>query len=383
MKRYKYLIFLVLIALVFAGCIGGGSSLGAVAGYVYIRVDAQAQGLSGADVQPLVLSQAVAPEDYEPLADAVITLAGTSRTAKTNGEGYFYLGGLAPRTYHTISITHPDLRFDVRESFYLTGAHTYWFDRTDPIIAGIAYYIVIGIGDYPYYHEPQVLEGPVDDAIEVYKTLYMDNRLAGYGELLVSRDHVWNEALPTKQAIKESIMRAVDMADSSADYLVIYFSGNTGRDFLSPMDDTNEPVDDQVISDIDLTRWVSEFPGNVTVIIDGSHSATMADGSLFESFEPLALGRNTPYTVLAGSKTGQEAFLHPTSRLGAFTHYLVEGMRDEKADSRPPYREITAKELYEYAKEKMEEDNKGFDEKHQQLPFFYPGTHGNTVIYRY
>lgn len=70
------------------------------------------------------------------------------------------------------------------------------------------------------------------------------------------------------------------MARSAKDYLVIYFSGYSGADFLSPYDDDHFGPDwSKAITDTDLEEWTWRFPGNITVIIDGSHSETMADGN--------------------------------------------------------------------------------------------------------
>ena len=111
----------------------------------------------------------------------------------------------------------------------------------------------------------------------------------------------------TKSNIRNRIERAIDFADSN-DFLVVYFSGYSGQDYL-PYDDDGEAWA-TAITDWELEQWLGDFPGDVTVIIDGSESSTMADGNVFK---PFALEEDSKYTVIAAARR-RESGVRPGPR---------------------------------------------------------------------
>lgn len=124
----------------------------------------------------------------------------------------------------------------------------------------------------------------------MYETLYLGNLLPGEGRRLV-------DSQATKNAIKNQIQTYVSKAQSTADHLIIYFSGFSGADYLSPYDDTGLGLSKKSITDAELESWLRDFPGYVTIIIDGSYSETMADGN------PLSpRSRNGSILCLRGSE---------------------------------------------------------------------------------
>src|SRR5690554_1676394 len=196
---------------------------GAVEGYIYVRAGSQMAGLSLEEMEPLILAQSIPPQGYEPVTDAVVSVGG--RTSFTEFDGYFHIDGLSPGTY-TLTASGPSLRFDIiRENVRVYANQTTRFTGTSSLVGGIGYYIVIGIDDYP---GQAIIPGTVANAENVYDTLFDQNRLAGMGEKLINA---------TKAEIKASIARAVKESTSEDDYLVIYFSGRSGKDYLSPSDD--------------------------------------------------------------------------------------------------------------------------------------------------
>lgn len=364
MKQSGYLLVLLLAAVVISGCtVVVGDSSGDVGGWIYVPAGSQMSGAS-AEIEPLFLDQATPPYGYEPAVGVTVRVAG--RSTKTNYEGRFYFMDIAPGGY-TLTADGGPLRFAVERQVYVRANTITWLGQggTAPIYGGIGYYIVIGIDKYSSDVEP--LPGPRDDALAVYDALFRENRLAGLGRLLI-RNGGSGTLAPTKQNIWNSIQDAVDMADSADDYLVIYFSGRSGQDHLVDPSGT-------WITDGELESWVRNFPGNVTLILDGSESATMADGQVL----PMAFRKNVKYTVLAGAQAGQDAW-HDlylgNGKNSVFTHFLLQGIKNKNADSNGDG-DITARELYLYTKREMLDYSGSV-----QVPDIFEGYYGDSVIYR-
>lgn len=346
-----------------------GSRTGTVAGYIYIRADSQMRATATGETELMFSEQATPPSGYEALSNAYIQIG--NQGAYTDWEGMFYAHGLSPGTY-TLTVSHVSLRSEIEKiNVVVYPDKVTWLSGQAALYGGIGYYIVIGIDDYIY--EDEVLKGPVNDAEAVYDTLFRGNRLAGLGRLLINR-------AADKRGIEDAIREASYLADSSYDYLVIYFSGNSGVDFLSPWDDDGSPHENQIITDVQLEQWVRPFPGNVTLIVDGPDSGTMADG---KPFRPFSLRNNVRYTVLAGSRGGQDAYYDPKSGNSVFTNFLLKGIETRGADALPRDGEITARELYEYAKDEMERANRNLPKDEHQNPHIHEGYYGDTVIFRY
>ena len=353
MKRYSYLIFLVLVSIVMTGCTGSGGSpgYGNIEGYVRY---------AGSQI---------------PVADAFVQIG--DRFDYTDSDGFFRMTGLSARSY-TLSVSHAGISGDIhRQSVTIPSGDT---NRLTVLVQpkgtastrGTGYHIVIGIDDYRY--ESGLLDGPVEDAKAMYRTLVTGNKLEVVGKLLINND-------ASRRKIQSQIEEFTRRARSSDDYLVIYFSGNAGVDFLSPSDDDGSFNENKIITDVELESWVRGFPGNnVTLIIDGAHSATMADG---KPFTPFVFRRHTDYTVLAGAQDGQMVTYDPRLGHSVFTYFLLEGLATRDADQYSPFGDITALELYEYTKEEMYHYfNRNWDDDYH-VPYFFEGQYGDSVIYRY
>ncbi|NLL48243.1 MAG: carboxypeptidase regulatory-like domain-containing protein, partial [Firmicutes bacterium] len=104
-KRYKYLFFLVLVAVVFTGCSVSVSSPGSVEGYVYIPTGYLA-AQSSTELEPLFKAQAKPPVNYEPLVGANVRVVGRAERGKTDETGYFKISGL-PAGHYRLRVSHP------------------------------------------------------------------------------------------------------------------------------------------------------------------------------------------------------------------------------------------------------------------------------------
>lgn len=357
MKRHGYLVALLLVAIVITGCTVTVSNYGSVVGYVYVPEGSQPDVLS-MDVEPLILSSALAPDGYEPVVDAIVRLGGQIRETEYDGRFHF---PSVPTGKHVLTVTHEALRFEVKKTITVrAGSPTYVGD----LYGGIGYYVVIGIGEYPGLTIP----GSVANAERVYQTLFAGNRLAGLGQLLLDSN-------ATKAKIKASIDRAKNLAESG-DYLVIYFSGRSGKDYLSTSGD-NQSDWSKAITDGELETWVRGFPGSVTLIIDGSESSSMADG---DAFYPAAF-KEPEYTVISAAGPDDFVFWDEYLESSVFTHFLVKGLTGTYPADFNHNRDITAYELYQYIFSEM--DDYLWGDPDHYLPAYWGPSYKDSVIFRY
>ena len=87
MRRYKYLIFLVLLAVVFTGCSVSVGTTGDVRGFVYVPEGSQMRAASLESADFVISAQAYAPNDYEPVVKAEVRI-GSLKTW-TDDDGFF------------------------------------------------------------------------------------------------------------------------------------------------------------------------------------------------------------------------------------------------------------------------------------------------------
>lgn len=366
MKRFGYLTMLLAVLLLFTSCTVDFSGYGDLAGYVYIRTAVLAS--SQADDSDILFSAQAAPgPGYSPLQGATVRVSGGGSDA-TDSDGFFYIPDVRNGS-QTVTVKHTSLRQELVRPVYIQVGKPTFLDYDKALVGGIGYYIVIGIDDYPSPHIPDA-PGAVEDAISVEDLFMNHTRLAG----MVTRLTNW-------EATRKEIKKIIDEASQAAtpdDYLVVYFAGHMGWDYLSPNDDTGTWA--TAITDSDLESWLRRFPGYVTVILDGSQSATFADGK--ETLEPLAL-KKWKYTVISSAGYGQDANV-VTSEYGThglFTHYFLAGLATPservKADMNGD-RTITANEIFQYIKSGMYQHVGP-----SQVPELHQGSTANTIILRY
>ena len=373
MRRFGSFLVVLLIASVLAGCtITPIIELGAVRGYVYIRKGSWAQSEDGSEV--IISAQKVPPPGYDYLVNAIVHVSndrtGMSNHTTTEYDGYFAVYDLDPGR-STLTVSHNrDLYGDLRLPITVIGGQFQWLD--DILTTGRyqdqskTYYVIIGIENYKYRDS---VPGPLEDSWRMHSMLNSSgNRLSHEGRRLT-------DASATKSAIRSAIQSYVNKGKSSSDHLIIYFSGISGIDFLSPYDDAGLTWN-TAITDGELETWVKPFPGKVTLIIDGSHSATMADGSVLW---PQAF-KKYRYTVLTGAQKNEPVNYDKFLGGSVFTHFLWEGLKNGKADANNDG-EITTRELYNYTWGAMDSYYWGAPDKH--TPFMYAGDHADTAIYKY
>ncbi len=370
MRQMRFLIPILALVLLLTGCDFYVSppveSTGYLVGFVgvprtgaYSSLASLEENTGLIDVADLVFStEPLAAADYLPLSDAVVEISG-ERTVITGTDGRFNAYGLRIGT-KTIKVSHTALRTPFEKSVYISpGRNTFNF------IGGIGHYLIIGIENYRYLGKSP---GAAADAHAVADVFSYDSALAADTTRLINSQ-------ATKSRIKKAIEDIARRAGRQ-DYFVLYFTGKMGRDFLSPYDD-NGNWGGAEIRDSELELWLSAFPGDVTVILDGAESATFADGDVWAQ----AL-KKWKYTVLASVRKDQEAYVHRDSGHAVFTHYLLEGLSGRRYPAdRDGDGKITAGELYDYI-----ENNMLYffaTEDVWQKPYLWPGYGDDPVIFRY
>ena len=319
----------------------------------------------------VITSYSFEPDKYQALPYATIRVG--KKRVKTDGQGWFHMDNLATGTTQIV-IEHESLR-----DIHVFTRNLYAGPNFFELIGQIGYYLVVGIEKYKHLAD---FSGARDDAFGMYQVFYEHNILPGRVNALFDSD-------ATKEGIRTMISSLTDSAkrnqktsprNDGIDYLVVYFSGRMGADHLVPYDGGGHWKSE--ILDYELESWLSEFPGHVTVILEGAESETLADGNISpNSLErsPLAL-KEPKYTILASSGKSEENHFFEGER-GIFTHYLIAGLStpeevaivDENKDGL-----ITIDEIYPYVYEGVQAHTLG-----RQTPYCYKGRDLNTVILRY
>ncbi len=368
MRRRIYTALGLVVILLLTGCtVSVSPRYGNLRGFVGVRRNlniASVEGLSEEiSLEDIVISSAALDTElFYPLVGARVSISGERDEWRTNGDGMFFAYDL-PVGYKRITISHQALREDLIKEVRI---------KEDPdtmdFIGGVGYYIVIGIENYPSI-DVENAPGAENDAVSVADVFHRYTKLPGYGVTLLGDQ-------AKKVDIEHEIRNASRWA-ASEDYLVIYFAGHMGSDYLSPYDDDGRFYS-TAITDSDLEGWLREFPGYVTVILDGSDSATFADGRE-PLIRPQAL-QKPKYTVITSAGEGQKAHVVEGGH-GLFTHYLIAGLStpEERLESdKNGDGTITAQEIFDYIKAGIQKHVGG-----AQVPELHVGSSENTVILRY
>ena len=385
MKRIVGFAVLVAALLFLAGCtvVVNPVEYGSLRGYVYISSspDALSSGVS-----QVVISASASPQaGYVPLKGAEVRLTGADNPVEyTDRDGAFYF----PRVragWQTITVEYDALRTTLRETIRIRP--------NDPnpqeleLVAGVGFYLVVGINTYK--HLPAIVpdnpdDGPIADANLVY-TAFEGTTWKKYLRKMTG-------SAATKAAILNAIDEMSRAAQSEDDYLVFYFSGYTGKDYISPYDADGSW--DREILDGELEKAFSRFPGEVIVILDGAQSGSMADKDPWypdprksASFEPLALAKDN-YTVIASSRPFDPAIGFPDEQNeSVFTFYFVDGLQSREADGYGRYGTsdgiITAREIFDYVSDEMEQLFRTYPFLEEHRPYMWSVVDGRVPIYRY
>lgn len=391
------------------GCFGGAPP-GRILGYVTADPNAKNLPPGARPKMELVEGSRLEVIPAPPtggLVGATVTAGG--KTTWTDDRGYFELS-LSPGTY-TVYIAHPRYQpLTIRGVVVRSGADTWVTLGGDNPRIGAFYYLFVGINNYdPYEIYNPGTEGSPDlsyavaDAELMWETLYQNNYYAGIADVNILKDQ---EA--TKAKIKAAI-DAIAQKMQPQDHFLMFFSGHGGQaidnsgkeyEFIVPFDATLETgtLDlSRVITDDELTAWVSGIPGrNKVFIFDSCHSGGMYKYLPFpqgkkvkRGFSALARDLNQAgYVVITSSDDTELSWEDPSLEHGhgVFTYFFCEGIKKMDAMG---YRLadfnhddiITAQEAFNYAKPMVSNYVRTQFGK-IQTPQIWPETGANRPIYR-
>ena len=317
------------------------------------------------DPQDIVIAPQGYFEDsaYKSIPGAEVIVDG--RKVETDRSGRFRFDNLVSG-HKIVRVKSSKFAEDlVLETYVEPGATTETRYRCE----GAGYYLVIGIEDYPWPEERS--EGSRYDAEEMHRVFKNNNKL--YGTVRPFNAPLL-EGEATKSKIKEMVKGIAEVA-TPKDYIVIYFSGHMGKDYLLPYDGNNYWRDpwELVITDGELEEWLRPFKGHATLILEGPDSSSFANDDPFPNPQAFQKGK---YTVLSSASLGQNDHVIKGGN-GLFTHYLIEGLEKPYIIDTDSDGKITAKEIYDYVIRNVPRDS-----GYKQTPQLWPDN-ADTVIYSY
>ncbi len=314
-----------------------------------------------------LLTQTFDPTKYELLHGAKVEVTGNRfrKTDKVKQDGRFYMSSV-PVGSVEIRIEHEFLR----EPF------TFEWDVSPglndlALVGGAGYFLCIGIDRWDW-------QGASNDALSMHEVFDVHSTLYGANRILINDQAI-------KSNIYEYISFVVNDAQRDPDamnYFVIYYSGPMAKGYIEPWDTGSSWGN--AISDTELNEWLKDFPGYVTVILEGHESNSFIDARPL-STSPQQL-RKKKYTVITAASENQDAKRYYDGNgknRGVFTSYLIEGLSTpghkyrDKADSNGDG-SITAREIFNYIKPLVEDYT-----YRTQTPDLWVGSEHNTVILRY
>ena len=289
--------------------------------------------------------------------------------------------------------------------------------------AGEAYAMVVSVNDSPRFyganltpHRP--LKGAEADADAIAKLLERQFNFPAKNVLRLKSASATHANV--KRAFEEMIARL-----KADDVFVFYFSGHGTQIPDQPPFDEPDGLDEalclydsestgrNLLIDDELGLWLEKIPArHVTVILDCCHAGTgtkEVDEDIVPRFLPVPQAKpdprstKRPWREVQGSakaidretlalfacQPDQQAFerrfvgqVPVGGRVGQFTHFLLEGLRDSKADA-DHKGFVSAREAIDYAQKRMDESfNLARPHRVDQQQPMLEATHENAPLFR-
>jgi uncharacterized caspase-like protein len=220
---------------------------------------------------------------------------------------------------------------------------------------GKIYAVIVGVSEYQSGNNLDYIH---QGAIEMYHLLRLRTDTSNL-KLLVNR-----------QATEERVVGVTKALFAKArpeDTVIFYFSGhgNADRFFVHDTDITSKAVQ---------TLFKGARAKRKLLFADACLSGTFrTSGSAPSRTSPS--GKHADHRVLMflSSRSDQSSYESSLLRNGAFTHYLIAGLKGEADKNRD--RAVTAKELYEFVRPRVEEHTGG-----KQIPVMWGKFEDEMVI---
>ncbi len=235
--------------------------------------------------------------------------------------------------------------------------------------------LLIGVSEYKSFRN---LASTIKDVEALQQVLENDN--------ICNFDTVNTLKNPNRQDIENAMHELFDNRQRD-DLLLFYFSGHGVTDpqshlfFTTPETRKNEKgiiVPPSAVKARDLQEYMTKSRSERQVIIlDCCYSGAFSKGLTAKGDETLIdLQQNLGgkgRAILTSSSSTQRSFESKNSGLSIYTKYLVEGIRTGAADLDEDGK-ISVEELYEYTKEKVQEESPAM------TPQFLPVEQGYQII---
>ena len=237
--------------------------------------------------------------------------------------------------------------------------------------------LLIGINDYILDDHIGSLQYCVNDVVELNDVISNEQRgNFSSSELLHSEnDNIKNQ--PTRSNIM-SMTNLLAHNSKTDDTILFYFAGhgfeNGGVNYLLPSDSRLNILSDSAIS----LQWIKETLNTSParkklMIIDACHSgATIGRSSSFpmtKMFYEKMFEEAEGFAILSSCKIGQLSYDYPEKNHGAFSYYLLEGLRgaaDSDGDgiiTVPDSNNYVSKKLHEWSIDNQVQQNPTFEYK--------------------
>ena len=178
---------------------------------------------------------------------------GGSAIARSDANGYFRIGRLAPG-YYNVTITHEKYLDVYEKSCYVEAGGTTHLGGT-PMLGSI-HILAIGINDYQSAGIPD-LSYAVADAGLIVTRLGVENKLAKQYTLLTS-------GLDTEKSSIRDAIRNIGYNITDGDTFIMFYSGHGTHDgtntteYIVPSD-ANPANLGTMISDEELNNWINQY----------------------------------------------------------------------------------------------------------------------------
>jgi uncharacterized caspase-like protein len=200
------------------------------------------------------------------------------------------------------------------------------------------YAVVVGVADYQ--GTGMDLRYSDDDAYRFYA--YLKSCNGGVDDENIS-------ILVDEAATKENVLRTMDNVFSKAgpeDMLIFYFSGHGAEGAFCPQDATNQYS--SLLTHDDVKSAFKKHPARYKIVFaDACFSGSIYEGKPDNTSQASAV-QETNIAIIMSSASTETSQEHPKIRQGAFSYYLLKGLKGS-AD-RNNDQVITLVELFPYLK---------------------------------
>ena len=199
--------------------------------------------------------------------------------------------------------------------------------------------VVVGCADYQRANMD--LRYSDDDAYRFYA--YLKSPEGG----ALPDEHI--AVLVDEAATKNNILKTMNEIFSKAsanDMLIFYFSGHGSEGAFCPTDVTEQY--NSLLSHNEVKAVFKKYPAKYKICLaDACYSGSIYQGSPLGSGSSVS-GSETNVVIIMSSKPTETSQEHPMIRQGAFTYYLLKGLKGSADRSNDNI--VTLEELFPYVK---------------------------------